>query len=90
MDARGRWGLTPLHSAVIHRHEAAIAALLQLGADRTAVSDGGETPWQLAQGRITSPELLVRLAPLGAAIPAMTLRARWVFVVVSRQEEYGE
>ena len=51
VDARDRWGRTPLHWAVVNGHRSVVQRLLGHGADRLALDAQRETPLQVAERR---------------------------------------
>ena len=51
LNAKDRFGRTPLHWAVINGHGDLVSALLAFGADGTAKDDEGETALQMAERR---------------------------------------
>ena len=48
INAHGKWGYTALHFAAVEGNEAECDRLLELGADKTAVDNGGKCPWEKA------------------------------------------
>lgn len=51
VDARDRWGRTPLHWAVVNGHRSVVVKLLAAGADRLARDVQQETPLSVAERR---------------------------------------
>jgi len=81
LEARDAEGLTPLMSATATGLEACVAALLELGANVSAVDESGDTPLAFACHAMSLPivrQLFAAGAASAAALPPASSQARTV------------
>ena len=85
IDARNRWGVTPLIEAVLYGFPANIAALLDAGADANVRDIYGDAPLLIA-ARKRTPDVITALLEAGASGSAKDKSGRTAFDLAESNE----